>query len=368
MLRLILGRALSALATALIPMTLTLAIVGDHGLGTAGDLGFVLAAELVPLVLLLPVAGVVADRLPPARITAAADLLRGLAQLAIAVELLTGTARIWHLTGLAALAGIGISFGVPAGSRLVRALAPEDQRLRLNSRLSGTRSLAELAAPALAGALILTAGPGWSSLLTSVLFALSALTLAGLRTTAAPAPATASGFATEISEGWQEARRHPWFLASVVSHCCWHLAAGFLLTLGPVIAVRELGGASSWVLITQLGAAGMLAGILSATRLPIVRRLRAVTLAGATYVLPLTAFALHAPVWVDAAAYTVAMIGLGLLIPLWDTEMQNRIPERALGRVSALDSLISFVSRPVGLAAAAPIAAATGAAVPLLAA
>ncbi|GAA3225942.1 MFS transporter [Actinocorallia longicatena] len=365
MLRLIAGRSLAALATALIPTTLTLAILG--GTGSAGDLGLVLACELIPLVLLLPVSGVVADRFRPERVARAADLVRALAQAAIAVLLLTGNGRIPPLAGCALVTGVGVAFGVPAVPRLVRAAVAAEDRLRVNTRLSGARSLAELAAPALAGGLILAAGPGWSSALTSVLFLASALTLGGVRT-----PGTAGGvrasFPAEIGDGWREARRHPWFLASVLSHSCWHLAAGFLLTLGPLIALRELGGEGAWVLVAQVGAAGMLAGIFAASRLTIRRPLPVVTLAGATYVLPLIAFAATAPTWVCAAAYGTAMTGLGLLLPLWDTEMQRRIPERSLGRVSSLDALISFVSRPVGLAAAAPLAALTATAVPLLAA
>ncbi len=60
------------------------------------------------------------------------------------------------------------------------------------------------------------------------------------------------------------------------------------------------------------------------------------------------------------------MFGLGVLSPLWETEMQRRIPLETLGRVGSFDTLISFAARPLGLAVAAPLAAAVGATVPLL--
>lgn len=82
--------------------------------------------------------------------------------------------------------------------------------------------------------------------------------------------------------------------------------------------------------------------------------------------LPLTAFALRSPLAVTAAALFVAMFGVGLLSPLWETEIQRRVPPETLGRVGSFDTLISFAARPLGLATAAPLAAVAGTAVPLL--
>lgn len=124
-----------------------------------------------------------------------------------------------------------------------------------------------MAGPAAAGAMVLLVGAGWSSLLTSALFVCSALTLGGLRTPAPARSAARAHFLTELRAGWTETRRHPWFLANVVAHGVWHLAAGLLLTLGPLIAVRSLGGEGAWVVIAQLGTAGMLVGVWVAGRL-----------------------------------------------------------------------------------------------------
>jgi hypothetical protein len=59
------------------------------------------------------------------------------------------------------------------------------------------------------------------------------------------------------------------------------------------------------------------------------------------------------------------MFGLGVLDPLWETTVQQRIPADMLGRVGSFDSLISFAARPLGLALAAPVAAAVGMTWPL---
>jgi MFS family permease len=362
--RLLVGCGLAMVGNALIPTTLTLAVIG--GTGSAADLGIVLSAELLPLVLLLPFAGVVADRLRPERIILVTDLVRAAAQLAIGIELLCGLTRIPDLAALSAVTGAAVAFGSPAALSLVAATVPGPERLRTNARLGVVQGLSQVAAPSVAGGLTLTLGAGWSSVLTGGLFVLSALTIGGMRTSRTRERTRHGAFLGELREGWAETRRHRWFLYSVLGHGVWHLAAGFLLTLGPIIAMRHLGGESSWVAIVQIGMIGLVAGISLAGRLPIRRPLVVSAVCAAAYAFPLAAFGLHAPMPVVTAAYCVAMFGLGLLSPLWETAMQHRIPEEALGRVGSFDSLISFAARPLGLAAAAPIAAVTGTAAPLL--
>ncbi|MBX6354632.1 MAG: MFS transporter [Micromonosporaceae bacterium] len=356
--RLLAGRTVAALATAMIPTTLTLAVVRT---GSAADLGLVLACELLPMLLLLPAAGVVADRFPPQRVVLVADLIRATAQIGIGVELVGGRVRVPDLAALAAITGAAVAFGTPAVRTLVAAVVAGPQQLRLNARLGVAQGIAQMAAPAAAGGLVLSVGAGWASLLTGALFVVSAVTLGRMRLDRGDGrDARQDAFWQQLRQGWAETRRHPWFLANVTGHGVWHLAAGFLLTLGPVIAVRHLGGESSWVVIAQVGMAGMLAGVYAAGRLPIRRPLVGVAIGAAGYALPLAAFAARAPLALVTIAYFAAMFGLGVLSPLWETTMQRRIPQEALGRVGSFDALISFAARPLGFAVAAPLAGVIG--------
>ncbi|KAB8183540.1 MFS transporter [Microbispora catharanthi] len=365
--RLVAGRTVAALATALIPTGLTLAVI--RVTGSALDLGVVLAAEMLPMLLLLPVGGVIADRFPPRRVILVADLVRCAAQVTLGSLLLLGRPGIAVMAGLAALTGAAVAFGVPAVSPLVIGVVPAQRRLRVNAHIGVAGGLAQIAGPALAGGMTLWLGPGWSFLLTGALFAGSAVTLGGLVT--APRPATERDhFLGDLREGWREARRHRWFLVSVAGHGVWHLGAGVLLTLGPVIAVRSLGGEPVWVIVAQAGTAAAVLGVFVAPRLPIRRPLAVAAVGAAVYACPLVAFAFPtafaAPAVVVTAAYVVAMLGVGMLTPLWETVVQQRVEPQALGRVDSFDALISYAARPLGLAAAAPIAAWAGAALPLL--
>ncbi|WP_217707255.1 MFS transporter [Nonomuraea rhodomycinica] len=399
--RLLVGRGLSALATALIPTTLTLAVLRTHG-SESGALGAVLACELVPLLVFLPVGGVLADRLRPERVILLADLVRCLAQVGIGAELIAGSGRLPVLAVLSAVSGVAIAFGMPAVPRLVAAVVPGPDRLRVNARIGVVTSVSGVAAPAVAGGMALAVGPGWAAALTGLLFAGSALTLGGIRTSGDATPekrrnaeqppnveerpngeerrsaeqrrsanqgrSAEKRFGRELADGWREVRVRPWFLRSVLGHGVWHFTAGLFLTLGPLTAVASLGGEAAWVLVAQAGTAGLVLGVLAAPRLPIRRPIVVVQVAAALYGLPLAALAVPAPAWVVAGAYFAAMCGLGVLSPLWETVVAQEIPEAALGRVRSLDQLISFAARPLGLAVAVPLAGLAGATGLLLAA
>ncbi|MFI6181831.1 MFS transporter [Nonomuraea sp. NPDC051191] len=361
------GRCMSALATAMIPTTLTLAVLRATGSGEA--LGLVLACEMVPLLLLLPVGGVLADRIRPERVVLVADLTRCLAQGAMAVELLAGVNRVPDLAVLSAVSGAAIAFGSPAVPRLVVAVVPGADRLRVNARIGVVTSVSAVLGPALAGTLTLAVGPGWAAGLTAMVFACSAVTLGGIRTAvigrgAGERQGRGAGFARELVEGFGEVRKRPWFLTCVLGHGVWHFMAGLFLTLGPLAAVQRLGGEAGWMIIVQSGTVGLVAGVLVAPRLRVRRPLVVVQAGAAVYLLPMVALPVAVgfglSVVVVAVAYFVAMVGLGVLSPLWETVVAEEIPERALGRVRSFDQLISFAARPVGLAVAAPLAGVTG--------
>ncbi|MFD5119514.1 MFS transporter [Streptomyces sp. NPDC058385] len=362
--RLLVGRTLSFLATALVPTALTLAVI--RATGSAGDLGIVLAAELVPQLVLLPVGGVLADRFPAQRVAFAADLVRGIAQLAIGAELLLGAVRIGDLAVLSAVTGAAIAFGTPTMSPLVAATVPQEARLRANAHLGVARGFALVAGPGIAGVLVVAVGAGWAFVFTATVFGVGAVTLGGLRTEPGQAKAHTPTFFRELAEGWQEVRSRPWFWTNLVGHGVSNLAAGVLMTLGPLIAVERLGGEISWVVVYQAGMAGMLAGAFVAPRLRATRPLVVTSVCGALFALPMITFAVPLAVWVNAVAYGIAMLGIGVLNTLWQTTMQRHFPPHALARADSYDALLSFAARPLGLAVAAPVAALTGSAAPLL--
>ena len=74
---------------------------------SATGLGLVFTATVVPQVLLLPLAGAIADRLGRRRVMIGADALRCAAQATLAVALAAGRPPLWLFVLLAWLGGMG---------------------------------------------------------------------------------------------------------------------------------------------------------------------------------------------------------------------------------------------------------------------
>src|SRR5438034_7850556 len=98
-----LGQATSAFGSSLASVALPFAVISLTA--SVSALGLVLAVALTARVLFLLFGGVVADRLPRQRVMLTADALRAVTQALVAVLLLSGQARIWHLLVLFALFG-----------------------------------------------------------------------------------------------------------------------------------------------------------------------------------------------------------------------------------------------------------------------
>ncbi|MGH3646688.1 MAG: MFS transporter, partial [Micromonosporaceae bacterium] len=170
----------------------------------------------------------------------------------------------------------------------------------------------------------------------------------------------------DLADGWAEVRSRTWYWSSLIAHACWNFAAGVFATLGPLLVVRHLGGEASWIALLQAGAVGLVVGSLIAGRYRPRRPILVANAGGALYAIPLTLLALTAPAPAVIAGYGVGMVALGFLNPVWDSAVQQRVPQQALARVMSYDWLISIAAMPLGYLAGPVLADLTTPAVPLL--
>lgn len=357
---LFIGRTLSLLGDAVIPTALSLAVY--LATGSTGALALVLGCAMVPKLLLLPLGGVVGDRLNARTVALTTDLVRCATQLFVGAELLGGDPALWQIALAEAIGGAAGAFAMPTASPLIRGTVPESGLLRANALMAVVNSSTRLGGPALAGVLILTAGPGWAFVLDGASFAVSAALLSAVEVRHVPIPRRS--LLTDLKEGWSEVRGRDWYWTSLIAHAAWNGAAAVLMTVGPALFVREPGGKGVWVALLQTGAVGLLLGSLLAGRIRPRRPVLVANLGLATYALPLGLLAAHAPVALTVAAYGVAQAGLGFLGPVWETSVQSAVPAHALARVTSYDWLLSLGAMPLGYALAPLATSAWGAEVP----
>ena len=149
------GQIVSLLGDQMVTIALAFAVLDLTG--SVSDLGWVIAAKTAPLVAFLLVGGVFADRLPRRAVMLTADLVRLGSQGAVAVLLLTHSARIWQIAVLQAVAGSASAFFNPASTGLTP-LTVSAERLQQANALRGiSMASAGIVGPAIGGAIV----PAW---------------------------------------------------------------------------------------------------------------------------------------------------------------------------------------------------------------
>jgi MFS family permease len=142
--------------------------------GTGGtELGITTGLQFLPVLLLSPYAGVVADRFPKRAMLQVTQAAMGLSAFVLGMIAVTGHAQVWMVYALAFLFGIGSAFDAPARQSFVSEMVGRDELTNAVGLNSAAFNLARLAGPALAGLLIGLLGDGaaasgWVILLNAV--------------------------------------------------------------------------------------------------------------------------------------------------------------------------------------------------------
>jgi MFS family permease len=342
----------------MVPVALSFAVLRVRG--SPGDVGIVLAAGSAPLLLLLLVGGVVADRLPRRWVMVASESLGFASEGTLAVLLFRGTPPLWVFVVLSAALGVGLAFNGPAGLGLLTEIVPPEQMQDANALGGMPASAGMVFGPAIAGALVATVGSAPAIAVDSLSFAVSAACLSRLRIESMRRP-VAEPVLTMLAEGWQELRRHTWLWVIVLQWTFYNpLVVAPFMALGPVVSARSYGGPAGWGAILTLYGLGALAGEALSLRYRPARPLVAATVATMMYVLAAAALAAALPVPLVAAAAFLTGGGVALFIVFWNTALQREVRPEALSRVSAYDWLGSNLLNPAGYAMIGPLSGAIG--------
>jgi MFS family permease len=361
-----LARAASVFGDGLLPVALAFGVLQTDNSATA--LGAVLAFRFASLAGVMPLSGVIADRVPRRLVLMCSDGLRVAVQAATGALLITRAAAVWELAALTFAYGVGDAFFLPTSTGLVPQTISPGRLQQGNALIATTQSACTVIGPAIAGAVVVAAGPGWLFVIDALTFAVSAAFVsrlpvppaAGSERSTARAPAHPS-FVTEMKAGWEEFYRRKWLRIEVVYG---GLAAFAVLgpfeTLGPVIAKDALGGPVAWsAIMAAFGAGSVLGGLLLIRASP-SRPLAAAVVMLSLIALAPAALAGPAPGALAACGALAAGTGLAYYNTLIETTMQRTVEPGVLSRLASIDWMLSNCLFPAGMAIAGPAAALIG--------
>lgn len=357
--RLFIARLISNMGNGIAPIALAFGVLDLPG-STPTSLSLVLAAQAIPLVILLPLGGVIADRVGRARLIGGTDIVLSGFVMTMAVLFLTGQATVPLLVALSFISGCLNALWYPAFTGLLPEVVPDEHLKTGNAFVSIASNGGLIMGAALGGLLVSLAGPGVAIAVDAVSFLIAGLLVLSFRHLSTPTPSGESTVA-DLVHGWRTFTSYPWVVVIVAAASLMIMVwRGAEEVMGPVLALEAYQGPSGWSVVLSVQAAGLLIGGLIASLLHFRRPLVVGLLVSLTLPLWLATMALQLPLVFVALGAGAFGIGLELFYVLWITALQQNIPREALSRVSSYDAMGSLMLGPIGLAVSGPLIASLG--------
>jgi MFS family permease len=332
-------------------------VISDTGQATWAVL--VAAGAFLPIGVLAPVGGALADRLPRRVVLAAGNLVAAATALVLALLVAAGHTNPGALVALVTVQGAASALIGPFQQAILPDLVPRSDFLAAVSLNSAEFNLGRIAGPALAGATVAAYGYAVAFLANAASFLAVVVALAFVRLAAPSGRRT--GLLASLRAGFTAARAEPSCRAAIGTIAVVAFLASPFIALVPVMA-RHLthGGAravaQTTALLTTAQGIGAVAGAVCLA--PLAFRLgRGRVLAGSLAVLPavLIAYSVSQTRWEGAVTlFLVGLVYIGVLSGL-STLIQLRAPEEYRGRVLSFFLVALGVAYPIGSLAQGPV-------------
>lgn len=238
--------------------------------GTA--LGITTGLQFLPMLLLSPYAGLVADRFPKRRLLQVTQLMMAGPALLLGLLAVTGVAEAWHVYVLAFVFGVGTAFDAPARQSFVGEMVDADDLTNAVGLNSASFNAARIVGPALAGFMIAALGSGaaatgWVILLNALSYGAVVWSLQRMRTADLHPTERAARGPGMIRDGMRYVRSRPdLMLVLAIVFFAGTFGLNFQMT-SALMATDVYGkGASEYGLLGTTMAVGSLTGALLAAR------------------------------------------------------------------------------------------------------
>ncbi|WP_431279088.1 MFS transporter [Leifsonia poae] len=314
----------------------------------AAAVGFVMALQFAPALLLLPVTGWAADRLDRRKLLMFTQGAMGALGLGLGILTVTGVVQLWHVYVFALLLGCVAAFDAPARQTFVSELVAGPNLSNAVALNSASFNAARLIGPAVAGLLVAVVGAGWVFLINAATFGAVLLSLKFLRTEKLYRSERASKKRGGLVEGFRYVRRRPDIMVILVMV---FLIGTFGLNFPIFISTMSVSvfhkGAGEFGLLSSIMAIGSVVGALLSARRE--RPRVALLFAGAAFFGVGCAIAAVMPeYWLFALALIIIGVSSQTLMTTANGTVQMSTDPQLRGRVMAIYMAIFMGGTPIG--------------------
>ncbi|MCF8522008.1 MAG: MFS transporter [Candidatus Planktophila sp.] len=334
------------------PIALAVTIL-DTG-GDATSLGLILAARVLSGVLLAPVGGVWADRLPRKYVMIGADVFRAFLAL-ILVFVAAPSIPLFVIAILVFIMGAGDAFGAPAAAAIMPTILPTEKLPAGNVARGIVVKLASIVGPGIGGLSVIAIGGRLTFAVTTIFFAVGAYLLFPIVEPKYVKNVDAPKFLVDLKEGLKTVWSMPW-VAAVIAMASIQLMVvlGAEQVLLPIISRREFGTDTVFAASAALFSIGAVISALLAMRYQAKHPgLVSISVWGILVVATLVLAFPISPTFV-MVGYLIAGLSVGPWDAYWVTAIQREIPQELQGRVFSIDHMGSVGLLPLGMALVGP--------------
>ncbi len=345
--------------------TVALGVLVFARTGQPGWTGLVAAAAFIPIGLLAPIGGAMADRVDRRRWLIVTTLGEMAFASVLAVLAATGHDPPAALVVLALLGGAAGAVGFPAYQAMVPDLVPPEDLLGAVSLSSAQFNLGRVIGPAMAGLVLLTHDYGLVFGVNAASFGAVVLALLLVRLPRPAARSGGAGFGTRIAAGVRAARSEPGCRSAIGLIAFVALFASPFIALVPAMAgVLHRDGVTTQVATAILVTAQGIGAVVGALALPtLAERLgRRTMLQAALFGVPalLVLYALAPSLWLSALALLAVGAGYIAVLSGLNTVVQLRAPAEARGRILGIYMMGLGIVYPIGAVLQGVVADRTG--------
>ncbi|PHD55459.1 MFS transporter [Bacillus wiedmannii] len=347
------GQLLSTLGSSITMVILPVVVYSLTG--STVVMGMTMAMYMLPNILALPFAGLVVDRIDRVKLMLFTDIIRCILMLLLASLILMDLLTITILYVLVAFYGLMEGIFQPAYSAVRAKVFVPEIRNAANALTQMSNQGIRLIGPALGGLIVSVASAGIGFGLDAVTYLLSFFCLLFLSEIkfkkVKPIEKRKVDYKQEFMEGILVLKSHPWLWITILVFSFVNICyAGIIVVLipwlfnvhhhfeayvyglgmassgvGAVIAALIFGGRERWHKRGLLAYGGVLISGCALLIMPFIT-------------------------WAPALIGLMAIEGFGMMIfgLIWETSLQELVPEEAFGRVASLDMLGSFALLPLG--------------------
>ncbi len=318
--------------------------------GSSVLLGLVSFSGQIPVFLLSPLGGIVADRFSRRRVVIATQTASMLLAFTLAALTLTGTVQIWHVFVLSALLGVVNAFDIPARQAFIVDMVGREDLINAIALNSSMFNASRVIGPAVAGILVATIGEGWCFFANGVSYVAVIVGLLFMKVPDHKPVKQPGSPLADIIEGFR------FVIQNAPIHYLMILLGILSLTgmpfavLMPVFADKILhGGPRALGILMGASGIGALAGALLLASRQSVRGLgRWVAISAGAFGASLIAFALSRSFWLSCML--LLPVGFFMMVEMGssNTLIQTMSPDHLRGRVMSVYSMMFMGMAPVG--------------------